>query len=231
MNRVPGYEDKRVRPDAGACACCAHGPRPTPRGGKAVVTGDIKFGTPVRGLLRLGGKPVASAPPVRRPVALVDGQAVFAPEGQSAEVTRELLELRAKVEAAMAPPRRAEVPPASRPRLYEPEAERPGYRKLWYGDVPDETRLAAREALDTAMAELGLKNITIEWFEDRTAEGGFSHHTAPNRLWLRASLSPELAALAARHEAAHLKQFRLGLMDRDAMEAEAEAFAEAGGWA
>jgi hypothetical protein len=232
---VKGYENKQVRPFAERAGALDHAPRSNVRGGKAVVmTGDIKFGAPVRGLLRLGGAPVAASPPSRRPAAFVSGEAVFAPAGLSDEVAQELIAIKQRVEADMsrsvAPSRSIPRPVSPSSRLYDPE-RRPSYTKVWPWGVPNETRRAAREALDTAMAELGLKNITIEWFEDRTAEGGFSHHTAPNRLWLRASLSPELAALAARHEAAHLKQFRLGRTDRAVMEAEAEAFAEAGGWA
>jgi hypothetical protein len=216
------FADKAQRPGR-ASGCCEHARPPKVRGGKVVVTtGDIKFGSTVgTGTLKIGGTTV------RRPVAIVDGEAVFAPEGQSAEVTQELAAMRAKVLAAM--PRPAASSPAPPPPP-DPVRSRPGYRVVSLTEVPTETYRAAKAALATATAELGWGYAGIEWYTDAAPEHGFARPDRPSTVYVRADLAPEEAAWTVRHELMHLKQFKRGVVDRAAAEAEADDFADREGW-
>jgi hypothetical protein len=102
-----------------------------------------------------------------------------------------------------------------------------GYRKVSPFAVDRETRRAAEAALAEAAEDLGLhKRLTIEWYLEVYGDrSGFAHRQWPNRVFVRADLEPECAARVARHECAHLAQFRAGLTDRAEMEFEADAYA------
>ena len=113
-----------------------------------------------------------------------------------------------------APATRAAAAPAPsavrRPRPFNPERLRPGYRELRTLDVPRMTRKAAEAALALAAADLGLGRPVIGWYTaDDGLDAGYTHYPAePNRIFLRAGLEPYQAARTALHEARHLWQGR-----------------------
>jgi HK97 family phage prohead protease len=128
-------------------------------------------------------------------------------------------------ELALSPP-----PPASedKPRSY-------CYRET--GAVPGATRYAAEDAAHRAARDLGLPTVRVVFFSDSGA-GRVLHHGAepvegfvrrdePGKIYINANLPADQAARAARHEAAHLAQFRDDTQgwDNETAERQAEEYA------
>ena len=115
---------------------------------------------------------------------------------------------------------------------FDPAKDRPGYRDVPWRTVPDATRRAAERALKLARADLGLTGVlALVWYEDAAgAEAGFASRSAPNQVWVRASLAPWQAARVAAHEAHHLSWYRSGKSAGPEMEAAALAYEEVRPW-